>query len=69
MVSFRLTPRHRQTKKASRVTNLSPAREASNPRHMTRRPTAAAGQKPAAADPTGPPVDDQERPQIAPEHI
>ena len=36
---------------------------------MTRRPTAAAGHKPAAADPTGPPVDDQERPQIAHEHI
>ena len=29
---------------------------------MTRRPTAAAGQKPAAADPTGPPVDDQSDP-------
>ena len=59
-VRFRLTHNvNARRKTATRVTNLSLESEASNPRNRTRRPTAAAGQKPAAADPTGPPVDDQ----------
>ena len=69
-VRFRLTHNvNARRKTATRVTNLSPESEASNPRDITRRPTAAAGQKLAAADPTGPPSSTTSAPATAEIHL